>query len=252
MADALCEHVRRTLQGARTLMVLIAIGLAPSVRATPPNAADHCIHQFLEQDDTQHPYRATRRLEAENGGRSGWLEAVTDYSPQTGFRYQIIAEGGSAYIRGKVLRAVLDAERDAIAKGETARSSLDRTNYAFESNGLDADGLAKVQLTPLRKDRVLVTGTIFLQPAGGDLVRLQGRLAKSPSFWVKDVEILRSYERIGGAIVPVALESKAQLRLLGPAALRMTYTYSEIDGRPVATSQGRLGFVAATAKRAPF
>jgi hypothetical protein len=233
-------------------MMLIAIGLAPSVRATPPNAADHPIHQFLEQDDTQHPYRATRRLEAENGSRSGWLEAVTDYSPQTGFCYLITGEGGSAYIRGKVLRAVLDAERDAIATGETARSSLDRTNYAFESNGLDADGLAKVQLTPLRKDRVLVAGTMFLHPIAGDLIRLQGRLAKSPSFWVKDVDILRLYDRIGGVVVPVALESRAQLRLLGPATLRMTYVYSEIDGRPVASSQARLGLVSPTARRASF
>jgi hypothetical protein len=252
MADAVCEHMRRTLPGSGTLLVLTAIALAPSVRAAGPNAADHCIHQFLEQDDTQHSYRATRRLEAENGGRSGWLEAVTDFSPQTGFRYQITTEGGSAYIRRKVLSAVLDAERDAIAQGETARSSLDRTNYAFESSGLDADGLAKVQLTPLRKDRVLVAGTMFLHPIAGDLVRLQGRLAKSPSFWVKDVDIQRSYERIGGAIVPVSLESKAQLRLLGPATLRMTYVYTEIDGRPVATSHARLGLVALTAKRAPF
>jgi hypothetical protein len=233
-------------------MVLIAFGLAPSVRATVPNAADRSIQQFLGQDDRQHPYRATRRLEAENAGRSGWLEAVTDYSPQTGFRYQITAEGGSAYIREKVLRAVLEAERDAIAQGETARSSLDRTNYAFESEGLDADGLAKVQLTPLRKDRVLVVGMMFLDPIAGDLVRIQGRLAKSPSFWVKDVDILRSYERIGGAIVPVALESKAQLRLLGPGTLRVRYAYSEIDGRLVAPSEARLGLAAPTDKRASF
>jgi hypothetical protein len=252
MADAVREHVRRRVLGSGTLIVLTAIALAPGVRATVPNAADHSIRRFLEQDDTQHSYRATRRLEAENGGRSGWLEAVTDYSPPTGFRYQITAEGGSAYIRGKVLRAVLDAERDAIAQGETARSSLDLSNYAFESNGLDADGLAKVQLIPLRKDRVLIAGTMFLHPIAGDLVRLQGRLAKSPSFWVKDVDILRSYQRIAGAIVPVALESKAQLRLLGPATLRMTYAYSEIDDRPVATSHARLGLVAPTATRAPF
>ena len=186
--------------------MLGAIGIASSVRATVPDAADRSIHQFLAQDDTQPRYRATRRLEAENGGRRGWLEAVTDYSPEVGFRYQITAEGGSSYIRGKVLRAVLESERDAITLGETARSSLDRTNYAFEAIGVDTDGLANVRLTPLRKDRVLVAGTMFLQPIDGDLVRLQGRLAQSPSFWVKDVDIIRSYERIGGAVVPVTLE----------------------------------------------
>ena len=33
--------------------------------------------------------------------------------------------------------------------------------------------------------------------------------------------------------MPVALETTAQVRMFGAATLRMTYDYSEIDGRPV-------------------
>ena len=40
--------------------------------------------------------------------------------------------------------------------------------------------------------------------------------------------------RIKGVLVPVLLESTAQLRLLGGSTLRMTYRYSEIDDRPIA------------------
>jgi hypothetical protein len=137
-------------------------------------------------------------------------------------------------IRAKVLRAVLRGEREVIRQGDTARSSLVRANYTFQPNGVDEDGLANVLLSPRRKEPVLVDGTMFLQPSDGNLVRLEGRLAKSPSFWVKNVDIVRKYERIGGVVMPVALESKAQVRLLGGAAtLRMTYIYSEIDGRSV-------------------
>jgi hypothetical protein len=225
------------LKPRRTLMVLLLLGLASNVRATMPNAADGSIHQFLAKDDTQHPYRATRRLDAENGSRSGWLEAVTEYTREKGFGYRVTAEGGSGYIREKVLRAVLDGEREVIAQGETTRSSLARTNYRFQPNGVDAEGLANVLISPLRKERVLVAGTLFLQPTDGDLVRLQGRLAKNPSFWVRNVDIVRSYVRIGDAVLPVKLESNAQVRLLGPATLRMTYVYSEVDGQPVASSE---------------
>jgi hypothetical protein len=66
-------------------------------------------------------------------------------------------------------------------------------------------------------------------------VRLQGQLAKNPSFWIRDVEIQRSYERIGGVVVPVLLTANAQVRVFGPATLRMTYAYSEIDGRRTST-----------------
>ena len=198
------------------------------------------MRQFLQQDDTQHPYRAVRRLEAENGGRRGWLEAVTEYSIENGFSYQVKAEGGSSLVRSKVLRAVLDGEREMIAGGDTERSSLALANYAFQPNGVDDDGLAKILLSPKRKEPALVSGTMFLQPDDGALVRLQGRLAKSPSFWVSNVQIVRSYRRIGGIIVPVVLESTAHVRLAGSASLRMTYEYSEIDGQSVsATGQHR-------------
>jgi len=231
------REVRLTTRPARFGVLLLALAVAPVARATAPDEADYSIRQFLAQDDTQHPYRATRRLEAENGTRSGWLEAVTEYSPAKGFSYEITAEGGSGYIRAKVLRAVLDGERDVIAKGETARSSLARSNYNFQGNGVDSDGLANVLLSPRRKERVLLSGTMFLRPLDGDLVRLQGRLAQSPSFWIKNVDIIRTYERIDGAVVPVALETKAQVRFLGAATLRMTYVYSAIDGQPILSSR---------------
>jgi hypothetical protein len=217
--------------------LLLALAIPPSVKATVPDAADNSIRQFLAKDDTLRPYRATRRLEAENGRRRGWIEAVTEYSPRTGFRYEITAEGGSGHIRDKVLRAVLDGERDVIAQGQTARLALAPSNYIFQPNGVDAEGLANILLSPRRQERVLLAGTMFLQPHAGDLVRVQGRLAKSPSFWVKNVDIIRTYTRIAGAIVPVALESNAEVRLLGRARMRMTYVYSEIDGSPVASAR---------------
>jgi hypothetical protein len=222
----------------------LAIGLAllaaTSIHATRPDMpdmADHTIRRFLARADASHQYRAFRRLEAENGDRMGWLEAKTEYSPSSGFRYQVLAEGGSSYIRAKVLRAVLDAEQDFIAGGEAARSTFAASNYTFHADGVDAAGLAHVILSPRRRERALVSGTMFLQPSDGGLVRLEGRLAKSPSFWVRNVDIVRTYARICGAIVPVALESTAQLRFLGVATLRMTYLYSEIDGRSVVTDR---------------
>ena len=82
-----------------------------------------------------------------------------------------------------------------------------------------------------------MSGSISLQPSDGGLVRLQGRLAKSPSFWIKNVDIIRNYTCIDGAVVPIALESTAHVRFLGPALLHMTYAYSEIDGRKVTIPQ---------------
>jgi hypothetical protein len=216
----------------RALALLIAVGLAPVLQAAVPNP-DDCIRQFLARDDASPAYRAVRRLEAANGKRSGWLEAVTEYAPETGFRYHVSAEGGHAYILDKVLRAVLDGEKQLIERGDVRRSSLVGDNYTFQAQGIGDDGLVTVAVSPRRKEEMLVAGQMFLAPEGR-LVRLQGRLAKSPSFWIKNVAIVRTYDRIGGRVVPVALESHAQVRMLGRATLQMTYQYSHINGRPIA------------------
>lgn len=241
-AAPLVQHTSPVKYAAQLVLIggslLVATAsIAPRVQATAPDAADRPIQQFLAQRDAQPAYRAIRRLEATSGDRHGWLDAVTEYSPEAGFGYEITAEGGSSVIRGRVLRAVLQGERELISDGHSARSSLARANYNFQPNGVDDDGLANVLLSARRKEPALVDGTMFLQPSDGNLVRLEGRLAKSPSFWVKNVDIVRKYEQIGGVVVPVVLESKAQIRLLGEAArLRMTYTYSEIDGRHVSST----------------
>src|SRR4026208_2273409 len=99
--------MRLTRVRALVVLMFTMAGLGTQLGATIPDPADHSMRQFLAQDDTQRPYRATRRREAENGRRTGWVEAVTEYSPERGFRYEVTAEGGSDYIRSKVLRAVL-------------------------------------------------------------------------------------------------------------------------------------------------
>lgn len=216
----------------RMLFLLMVAGATPTLLATP-DQGDDSIDRFLAHATRQPDYRGTRRLEAENGSRRGWLEVTTEYAPPTGFRYQITAEGGSDYIRKKVLKAVLDGERAVVAAGEDTRSALARTNYNFQPNGIDDHGLAQVLLSPRRKERALVSGVMLLRPDEGELVRVEGRLAKNPSFWVRNVDIVRKYERIGGVVVPVAMDSKAHVRFLGAATFRMTYRYSEINGQPV-------------------
>ena len=228
----ICFPMQLVRVSGRMLFLLMVAGAAPTLLATP-DRADDSIDRFLAHATRQADYRGTRRLEAENGSRRGWLDVTTEYAPKTGFLYQITGEGGSDYIRNKVLKAVLDGERAVVAAGEDTRSALARINYHFQPNGIDDEGLAQVRLSPLRKERALVSGMMFLRPAEGELVRVEGRLAKSPSFWVRNVDIVRTYERIGGVVVPVAMTSKAHIRFLGAATFHMTYRYSTINGQLV-------------------
>jgi hypothetical protein len=229
----------RTLgHGVLTVASGVILFAGPALDATPRESGgsveQSSVEQFLSRRDDLCSYSAFRRMNAENpgSGRSGWLEAVTDFSPEAGFRYEILAEGGSEAIRSKVLRAVLEGEKQLVARG-IAKSAIAETNYDFRLDGVDSDGLVKVLLSPRRKETALINGAMFLSPTDGDLVRVEGRLARSPSFWVQRVDVVRTYQRIEGALMPVAVESVAHVRFFGTSTLRMTYDYSEIDGRTV-------------------
>jgi hypothetical protein len=218
---------KRSLVG----VALLATWLAGTGRAIPADPVAHSIEQFLARNGQPRAFKALRRMDAEHRGDRGWLEAITEYTAAEGFRYRITAEGGSEELRTRVLKAVLDGELEASRVSEVERSALVPSNYRFAANGVDADGLANVLLTPRRKEPALISGTMFLRPDDGTLVRVQGRLAKSPSFWVQDVEVVRTYKRFDGVAVPMTFQSKAHVRFLGEATLRETYVYSEIDGR---------------------
>src|SRR5262245_44998434 len=85
------------------LIVAAALFLLPVRSGDEWSGAD----KFLaRQEPPLVSYRARRRLLASNERRhvSGWMDAVTELGPGKAFRFQIAAEGGSAFIRNRVLR----------------------------------------------------------------------------------------------------------------------------------------------------
>jgi hypothetical protein len=179
-------------------------------------------------------FRALRHLEATNARfkKRGWMDVVTELSPESGFTFQVVAEGGSEYIRKKVLRPILEGEQEIIARGDAARSALTLDNYEMLREEPAEDGLVRLFIKPKRQERTLIEGSLLVSEGEGDLVRIAGRLAKSPSFWTKRVDITRSYGRIGGIRVPLSVESVAQVRIAGPSAMTMTYKYEMVNGQP--------------------
>jgi hypothetical protein len=218
-------------------LVLIALLVAAfTLQGTAADVVNEdaaaAMHNFLERPAVTHRYRAERRLEASGSGQRGWLDVQTQFTVASGMKYEVTAEGGSGYIRSRVLRSMLDEEQEMLARGTAPSVAISAANYRFAPESLNEDGLAVVGMRPLRKDRNLIAGRVLLT-MDGDLLRIEGRLVKNPSFWVTRVELIKTYRRISGVLMPVSLETTAQLRLLGSSALRMTYHYSQIDERPV-------------------
>jgi len=194
------------------------------------------MQRFLERSDEKvGSYRALRRLEAKNPRykKHGWLEAWTTLDPAGGFSFTIAGQGGSSYIRDRVLKKALEREAEAYRRGETNAAALVSANYSFALDGEPADGLTRIAITARRKDPLLLNGALFLTSDGADLVRIEGTLARSPSIWTRQVRIVRRYGRVGSVRVPLAMESIADVLIAGRSTFEMRYEYASINGRTV-------------------
>ena len=186
------------------------------------------------------PYVAFRRLEAENAKTSSqaWMDVRTTVGRDGILLVEVLAEGGSEQIRGRVFRAALERERSLLAKRPSAHATSETDPYQCSAPVPDRSGLLRVPLRPGPKGGDnLVVGDLFLQPSTGDVVRVAGRLVKNPSFWVSHVDVEWSYARVHNDIVlPVSMQSTAKLKIFGLSTFRMTYDYLSVDGHPVASS----------------
>jgi len=232
----------RTLRNALSVMVLVTAALAVAGagsarvlgvgRQEPSAARSDTLAAFLRRG-IQPPlrYSAHRRLEAANPrlNKEAWLEATTEFDLERGFTYQVVGEGGSSMVRGRVLRKALETEAESLAVG-AKDAALVEENYVITDAGETEEGLVRLRLEPKRKDRLLLDGFVVVTPGDAALVRIEGRLAKNPSFWTTRVEIVRRYQHVLGFNVPVDVESHAQVRIFGASSFRMKYQYDSVNG----------------------
>jgi hypothetical protein len=203
----------------------------------------------LTADEPLTSYRAFRRMHAksERFDQEGWLSAWTEFDGRE-LRYQIVEERGSEYVRNKVLRAVLKREQELVAEGPE-RAALTDDNYNFTEGEPRADGMRYVLLKPKRKDVMLLEGRMVLTTDSNELVRVEGKLAKNPSFWTSLVNVIRHFARVDGVRVPVSTESVAKVKFAGQSRLDVSYEYESINGRPVSLAARRMLASAGTGTR---
>jgi hypothetical protein len=240
------------MRGFPVCLLVLALGAARPLAGPPASgssdasaaAAAALLDRFLARDEEPLTrYVGTRCLEAtsERFKVTGSMQVTVQLSPERGFEWTVVSEAGSGYVRNKVLRKTLEGEREMVARGEPGRAAVSRENYeiglrAPEAGAMDGGfGTLRLQITPRRRDTLLVHGSVLLTDPEAELLEVQGQLAKSPSWWTKEVHVVRTYGRVGGVRVPVAMSSTAQVRFAGRSQFRMTNVYEHVNGRATGT-----------------
>lgn len=225
--------MRRCL-AALLVLLCIAPWVARGVAASAASAAvEPALQRFLARgDEPISSYRAVRHLEARNDrfNMTGSIDALTELTAEGQFSYTVLRESGSPYIRNNVLRTVLKSEEKLFATGDPSRAAFTAANYELDGGEPAEPGVVKLFAKPRRHDVALVDGAVFVTSSDADLLRVEGRLARNPSFWTTRVDVVKKYERVAGVRVPVRLDTIAQLRLAGASSLTVTYAYQDING----------------------
>jgi hypothetical protein len=241
------------MRGLPVCLLLLVFGAArpdagPSTSGSSDSsaaAAAALLDRFLSRDEEPLTrYVGTRCLEAtsERFKATGSMQVTVHLSPERGFEWTVVHEEGSGYVRNKVLRKTLEGEREMVARGEPGRAAVSRENYEIGLRPPDRNavengfGTLRLQITPRRRDTLLVHGSVLLTDPEAELLEVQGQLAKSPSWWTTKVHVVRTYGRVNGVRVPVAMSSTAQVRFAGRSQFRMTNAYEHVNGRPTGTS----------------
>ncbi len=223
--------MRRGLFSSSLLVAALGATLLATAAPTDVPQVPALLRFLAIEYGVVHQVTTVRHLEARNAhlDTDAWMDVRTE-ADASGFRYTVLGEGGSRLVRNKAFRGTLEQEKRAWREEAATRSWFTAANYTFADGGTAPDGLTRVMLTPRRKDLLLVNGSMFLNPVDGSLMRVEGSLAKSPSFWTRRINVVRHYARVGGIQLPVAVESDAQIRLAGSSTFRMRYTYERVNG----------------------
>lgn len=151
---------------------------------------------------------------------SSQVTAEISFVPPRQKEFRILQAVGSSRGEG-IVRNILEHDVKATASGDSP-GSVDRQNYDFTYAGeqvLDGNACFLLSLQPKRKEKNLVVGRAWVDQKTFLIRRVQGTLAKSPSWWIKTVEVTLDFGSAGGMWLHTASKAVADMRIFGPHTL---------------------------------
>lgn len=152
----------------------------------------------------------------------GAFELQRAFVAPRSLKYKPINYTGDTFVKSNVITRVLQSEVDFVAKGDPAQTALSNANYKFSYKGvqqLDGRIAHLYQVKPRHKRTGLFKGHIYLDAHSGSLLRSEGSVEKSPSFFVRKIEFVQDCVSVDDFTFPVHLHTTARARVLGKVVL---------------------------------
>ena len=224
-----------------------APAIKPRSALTTEQVVDNLVRRNLERAQALEGYHGTRIYRLEYHGfpvsRSAVMVVDARYKSPATKELTIRSETGSKPLIERVLKKLLQTEKEALSEENQARVALNNYNYHFALTGYESmpSGPCYIlAVEPRTKNKLLYVGRIWVDAEDFAVVRIEAAPAKNPSFWTKETRIEQVYAKVGNFWLPISNRSTSATRLGGHAHLTIDYQEYEVTASAPLVSSGKV------------
>lgn len=206
--------------------------VAPS-NSKAPSAEDTLI-AFLQRSQQQRSalteYSDITIIHADlpDTSQSGEYELRRRYVAPKTLEFKPIRFTGDSFVKSNIIVRLLQSEVDHVTKDDAALTAITTQNYKFKhkytlTSYADNRVTYVYDVKPRKKRPGLFKGRIWIDAPTGALTRVEGKLVKSPSLFIKGVEFVQEYQQVDGFSLPSHLHSVSKVRILGRAVVDIVH-----------------------------
>lgn len=221
-------------------LLLTAVGKSAQERAGLPLTLPQVVEKLLEKNTERakalENYSNKRIYELDyHGFPSDFHAEMTvrmNYHAPDKKEFKILSESGPKWIVNRVLKRLIETEREAQEPENRAKVELNTLNYRFTSLEYrpSSDGCTYIlSLEPKVPNKFVYRGRIWVNEEDFAVCRIEGEPARNPSMWITRTEIRHNYQKIGAFWLPAENVSISALRLDGHARLNIKYSNYEVN-----------------------
>jgi len=177
-------------------------------------------HRAAQQAAALAAYSAVTVIRAElpDTSQQGEYELQRKFEAPHSLQFTPVHFTGDGFVKSNVITRLLQSEVDHVQKDDPALTAISPANYKFAYKGasnIENRVVHVFQVKPQKKRVGLFKGRIYLDAYTGALVRAEGSLVKSPSFFVKHIEFVQQFADIQSFTLPIRMHSEAKARIVG-------------------------------------
>jgi len=209
-----------------SLMFVSLMTLASGQASNPVPSAEDVVAKMMQSDAQRQSeltgYTATRHYVAVNKKRHAEMLVRVECASDGAKQFTIISEEGSGSIRKHVFQKLLSEETEASRRGTRKSTRLIPANYDFQIVGqdtLETGPTYVLEVSPKTPNKYLINGKIWVDASDYAIVRIEGQPARNPSFWVRNVHFVHTYEKVAQFWFASSTDTTSQVRIFGDSEL---------------------------------